>query len=289
MNAATPAFHHRRLWHAARVLSQTARHQRADGGVTARFVAAPRGAAPASLHQSAPLRLLLPDPEPDEVTTAALLNIGGGLAGGDALRVAVDVGAGARLTVATAAAEKIYRSLGDASRIDVDLRLGAGAALEWIPQEAILFDGAHLARRTTLRLAPGARLLAVDALVFGRAARREVVSALTVRDAWRLHLGDRLAWADGLRITDPAVLADRFRFGAAGAMASLLAVGPDPQALLAALRAAEVPATMPAPGVVLARILGDSTAVRRHLSAAILALRPVLLGLPARLPRLWTN
>lgn len=234
----------------------------------------------------APLRLLLPDPEPDEATTAALLNIGGGLAGGDALRIGIGLDRSARLTVATAAAEKIYRSLGPPTRIDVALDVGAGAWLEWIPQETILFDGAVLARATTIRLAPDARLLAVEILVFGRAAHREVLGSLSLRDAWRLHRGDRLVWADSLRIDDVAVLADRFRFGGAGALATLISVGPDVRGLL---REAGLAATMVAPGVVLARALGGATEVRATVGAAIRALRPALLGQPARLPRLWTN
>ncbi|WP_431281807.1 urease accessory protein UreD [Humitalea sp. 24SJ18S-53] len=271
-----------------------ARHQRAEGGILARFTAAPHGAAPADLRQMAPLRLLLPDPEPDEATTAALLNIGGGLAGGDALRIGITLDADARLTVATAAAEKIYRSLGPPTRIAVDLAAGAGAALEWIPQETILFDRASLARATTIRLAADARLLAVETLVFGRAAHKEVLATLTLHDSWRLHVGDRLLWADAMRITDAAVLADRFRFGGAGALSTLLCVGPGAAALLPVLRnalagPARAAATIPAPGLLLARIIGEATAVRATVAAAILALRAPHLGLPARLPRLWTN
>lgn len=235
------------------------------------------------------MRLLLPDPEPDEVTTGALLNIGGGLAGGDALRVGIDLAAGARLTLATAAAEKIYRSLGPPCRIDVALDIGPDAALEWIPQETILFDGAAMVRTTTLRLAPGARLLAVETLVFGRAARGEILATLRLRDAWRLHLGARLAWADTLRIDDAAVLAGRFGVNGAGALATLIAVGPEPAALRMLMRDAGLAATIPSQGVVLARALGTSTAVRAMVATAIRVLRPALLNLPARLPRLWTN
>ena len=42
-----------------------------------------------------------------------------------------------------------------------------------------------------------------------------------------------------------------------------------------------------APGLLVARWLGEATAVRAGLSAAIVALRAAALGLPARLPRLW--
>ncbi|HZH46607.1 MAG TPA: urease accessory protein UreD, partial [Roseococcus sp.] len=201
------------------------RHQRADGGVTARFAAALRGARPLELSQAAPLRLLLPDPEPDECSIAALLNTGGGLAGGDHVHVALRLDPQARLTLATAAAEKVYRSLGPATRVEVTLDAGAGAALEWIPQETILFDGASLDRRTEITLAGDARLLAVESLVFGRAARGEVIGRLALRDAWRLRVEGRLLWADALRL-DASALSAALRFGGAGAHATLLCAGP---------------------------------------------------------------
>jgi urease accessory protein len=48
-------------------------------------------------------------------------------------------------------------------------------------------------------------------------------------------------------------------------------------------------ATVPRPGLMLARWLGGATTVRRAVGDAIVALRSDRLGLPARLPRLWTT
>lgn len=270
------------------------RHQRADGGVSARFGPAQAGGKPLELLQSAPLRLLLPDPEPDEASIACLLNTGGGLAGGDKLRVALRLDAGTRLTVATAAAEKVYRSLGPATRIGVSLDVAAGAALEWIPQETILFDGAMLERRTEIAMAADARLLAVESLVFGRAAGGEVITRLALRDAWQVRLDGRLLWADALRLPNALALKDPLRFGGAGACATLLCAGPGVAALLPVLRAAvggslRAGATLPTPSLLLARLLGEAGAVRAALSAALVALRPLHLRQPGRLPRLWTN
>ena len=50
------------------------------------------------------------------------------------------------------------------------MALGAGARLEWLPQEVILFDGAMLQRRQEFALGAGAELLLAEMLVFGRAA-----------------------------------------------------------------------------------------------------------------------
>ena len=91
---------------------------------------------------------------------AVIVNTAGGVAGGDRLDLEVTVGAGARLVVTTAAAEKIYRTLEPDATIDVKLMVGAGAALAWLPQETILFDRARLKRSIEIDLAADARLRA---------------------------------------------------------------------------------------------------------------------------------
>src|SRR6185503_14214326 len=51
---------------------------------------------------------------------------------------------------------------------------GLGQAwLEWLPQEAILFDGARLRRQTEVNVAPGGQFLGCEMIVFGRLARGE--------------------------------------------------------------------------------------------------------------------
>ena len=276
------------------------RHQRADGAFELVFGTTPRDAGPATvlrhLYQQAPLRLLFPRPEPGEPPLAALLNCAGGLAGGDALRQAVRLDAGATATLSTAAAEKVYRSLGPETRIESHLALGPGARLEYLPQETILFDGARLDRRMRVDLGPGAVLLGVEMLVFGRAARGERLASGLLRDRWRLHGPDgALLWADALALEAglPAAAADPFGFAGAEAAAMLLLAGGEAEAgrpLLRDLPAlAPGAATLPRPGLLLARWLGPAAAVRAALGAAIPALRALALGLPPRLPRLWTT
>ncbi|WP_043360467.1 urease accessory protein UreD [Belnapia sp. F-4-1] len=266
------------------------RHQRADGAFELGFAPSPRGTVLRHLFQQAPLRVLFPDPEPGEPPTAALLNCAGGLAGGDALRQSVRLEPGARATLCTAAAEKIYRSLGPEARIGTHLSLGAEAVLEWLPQETILFDGARMARRMEVELAEGARLLAVEMLVFGRAAAGERMRTGSVLDSWRLRGPGGLLWADALAFDDPASALDApFGFGGAGATAMLLLAAPEAEAMRDRLREADAAATLPRPGLLLARWLGGASTVRRAVGAAIAAVRGAALGRPARLPRLWTT
>ena len=107
---------------------------------------------------------------------AVIINTAGGVAGGDRYDLDVAVGADARLAVTTAAAEKIYRSLGADTHDRVS---GCGwrraARSHWLPQETILFDRARLSRSIDIELAAGAALLVAETLVFGRAAMGEAV------------------------------------------------------------------------------------------------------------------
>ncbi|MES2711418.1 MAG: urease accessory protein UreD [Pseudomonadota bacterium] len=267
----------------------SALHQRGNGILDVTLGPRDGGTALRHLHQVSPLRALFPTPERDEALTVAVVNTGGGLAGGDRLSISIHAEAGARATISAPAAEKIYRSLGPPSRIDCTLRLDAGAMLEWIPQETILFDGARLNRRINAELATGATLLAAETLVFGRAARSEAFTHGALLDGWRIRRDDILAWADGLAFEPPAVLADPFGFAGAEALATLVFCADGAAALLDPLRATGALATLPAKGLLVARWLGSAPTVRRELGAALCLVRSAALGLPARLPRLWTN
>ena len=267
-------------------------HQRARGGAELHFARSGAATRLAHLFQTAPVRILFPTPEADEPPLAALVNTAGGLAGGDALTLDLRLREGTVATLATPSAEKIYRSLGAVTRIDVSIEVGPGATLEWLPQETILFDGARLERRIAVALAPDARLLFAEMLVFGRRARGEVMRTGSVQDGWRLRRGGTLVWADGLALGGDVAgrLDDRFGFAGAEATACLaLATAGPLEPLRATLREAGTAATVARPGLLLARWLGDAAAVRGALGEAIRVLRAQALGLPARLPRLWTS
>jgi urease accessory protein len=250
----------------------------------------------ADLYQRDPLSLRLPQPDTGDILEASLITTSGGIVGGDRLAVAVTAGPGARLRVYPQAAEKIYRSLGPDSRIAITLKAEAGAWLEWLPQETILFEGARLRRDTRVEASAGARVLAGEFLVFGRRASGESLTQGLVHDAWRLIREGRLAWADALHVEGDlaAPLASAACLGGAGAYASLVYAADDAPARLAALRALLPPesdgsrhALSAVNGVVVGRFLGDALAVRRCYGSFWSAARAALAGLPPRLPRLW--
>jgi urease accessory protein len=263
-------------------------HQRADGRAELVLGPAPAGARLRHLFHAAPLRLLFPETDPGDPTLGAFVNVAGGLAGGDALSVTLALEEGARFTATTPAAEKIYRSLGAATRVASALTMAEDATCEWLPQETILFDGARLSRQLDIALAPGARLLAAEMLVFGRAARGERFRHGSLHDAWRVRRDGRLVWADALRLADPAALDRRFVLDSAGAVATLLLAAPDAAEHRSLARdLSDGGAGLVAPGLLLARWAGEAGAVRAALGTAIASLRQAALGHPARLPRLW--
>lgn len=270
-----------------------ARHQRAHGTAELGFVQTPRGTVLRHLFHAAPLRVLFPTPEPGEAPMAALVNVGGGLAGGDSLALRVSLGESAVAGVTTPAAEKIYRALAEDTRIATRLEIGANATLEWLPQETILFQGARLERRMEAALAPGARLLAAEMLVFGRVARGERLTEGSLFDSWRIRRDGRLLWADATALDGDiaARLNTPFGFGGAEAAGLLLLAAGEPEALAGRdlLRDAGCDATLARPGLLLARFLGSASVVRDAMAQAIPLLRAGVLQMPARLPRLWTS
>jgi len=231
--------------------------------------------------------------EGPEVCQHIIVHPPGGIAGGDRLEVSVAWGEGADAVVTTQAAEKVYRADGAPATMAARLTIGAGATAHWLPQETILFDGARLERRMQARLAPGARLLAAEMLVYGRVARGEQLGHGALFDSWRLWRDGRLHWADAAELGGDIAATLRSPFGFGGAEASaLLLLSAEAEVALSArdmLRQAGQDATLARPGLMLARWLGPASVVRESVALALPMLRAHSLGLPPRLPRLWTS
>jgi urease accessory protein len=151
------------------------------------------------LHESGSLRVRFPSPE-GEGLSAVFVNTAGGIAGGDRFDIDIAAGEGARLTLTTAAAEKVYRAAGPAAELNIALRAEAGSHLAWLPQETILFDRARIARRIDIDLAENASLLLCEIVVFGRVAMGERMQHGEFVDRWRLRRGGKLVFAETIRL-----------------------------------------------------------------------------------------
>jgi urease accessory protein len=239
------------------------------------------------LRQEGCAKIRLPRDAAAAGLEAVLLNTAGGLTGGDVLDWRIEAGAGADVTVATQACEKVYRARDGAARTTVTLDLGEGARLAWLPQEAILFDGAALIRRLDANLAAGARLLAVEAAVLGRTAMGEEVRQGAFRDRWRIRREGRLAFADDLALTGPVSSLAGLPplLGGGRAFATVLLVAADAERFVEPLRRilGASGGASAFDGKLVARLVAaDGLSLRRALLPALEALRD---GAP--LPRVW--
>ena len=151
------------------------------------------------LHESGSLRVRFPSPEADGLS-AVFVNTAGGIAGGDRFDIDIAAREGSRLTVTTAAAEKVYRAQGPAAQVNIALKAENGAHLAWLPQETILFDRARVLRRIDIDLAETASLLLCEIVVFGRAAMGERMLNGEFVDRWQLRRGGRLVFAETVRL-----------------------------------------------------------------------------------------
>ena len=264
------------------------RLQRASGACRVAFDRRDGGTRLGDLYQRDPCRVLFPKGEPGDPPLAVLLTTSGGVTGGDSLDMAIEAGPQARAVATTQAAEKIYRAApgSPACTIAVALRLADGADLEWLPQETIVFEGARLQRRTVAEVAPGARLLACEMVVLGRAASGERFRDGLLLDSWSVRRAGRLLWTDTLRVAGETP--HGAGFGAANALCTVIGAWDEPSPDVARARdllAAADPAVRAGVtlvnGVLVARLLGEATAVRGAAIGFLTAFRG------RRLPRVW--
>lgn len=183
---------------------QTETLQRVAGAARIRFAKVDGQTRLADLYQKGSAKIRLPRVY-DATATAVLINTAGGLTGGDGLSYDVTIDKNAHAIVTTQTAERAYRSKTGLAKVTGVLKAGAGATLEWLPQETILFDRSGLARTLTAELAADARLMLLETIVVGRTAMGETVRQVSFRDRWRVRRENKLVFADDIRYDgDPA-------------------------------------------------------------------------------------
>ncbi|MFF4170629.1 urease accessory protein UreD [Streptomyces sp. NPDC001744] len=120
--------------------------------------------------------------------------------GGDRLAIEAAVRAGARLLVDSAAATLALPGRGaDAATYDVRIDVADDGVLRWLPEQVVSAAGSHLRARTTVELAPAARLVLREEQVLGRHGEPPgtLTTRLTVRRAGRPLLDQELSFGPG--------------------------------------------------------------------------------------------
>lgn len=244
-----------------------------------------------------PLRIQKPlYPEGDAVCHAIVLHPPAGIVGGDTLDIAVEVGAGAHALLTTPGAGKWYRSGGRPAAMTQTLRVAAGAICEWLPQEAIIFDGAEATMTTHIELETGTRFIGAEMCCFGRTGSGERFTQGRYSSHTRIRVDGRPVWLERGRVDGGGALLDS-PVGLAGqpVTGTLWIVGPEvDEALRDACRAIEPSvgdgAVTLLPGVLVARWLGPACEPGREWFSRLWAcVRPALTGRDAATPRIWNT
>ena len=115
----------------------------------------------------------------------------GGIVAGDHLNISVNAGEHCHALITTPAAGKFYRSMGEQAVQTVSIKVEEGAALEWLPQETIIYQGAQLRSAVKVELAAGARFIAWEMLSLGRPACGENFDHGLADMSWRIYCRDQ--------------------------------------------------------------------------------------------------
>lgn len=251
----------------------------------------------ATRHHVGPLRVQKAlYPEGASVCQVVVVHPPAGVVAGDSLAIDVDTGAGAHVQMTTPGAAKWYRSTGRVARSAATVRVSAGALVEWLPLETILFDGARAAIRLAVELADDARFIGWDITCLGRTASDERFDTGRLQQRLELFRDGRLLWCDHAVLEGGArALQSGAILGGAPVFGTMIATPGDADGeLVAACRRVRCESGSGAvtrlPHVFVARYLGNSVgAARTYFATLWHLLRPALAGRDAVDPRIWNT
>ena len=248
-----------------------------------------------------PLRVQKPlYPEGPQVCHAIVVHPPGGVVGGDRLSITAHVSDRAQALVTSPGAAKWYKANAQVSQQQIALTVGAGATLEWLPQETIFFDAAQVRLLHDVALAANASYIGSEILCFGRTAAGESFESGRIGQRTTIRRGGRLLWFEQSAIVAPsASMHGSMGLGGRTVCATLIAVGDNLTAALINGLRAEADLTTQGVGsfgatlmksVLVARYLGDSSGMaKRLMGLAWQHVRPAIAGRAAAVPRIWNT
>lgn len=263
-----------------------------------------RGTARTVVHDrhDGPLRVLASLwPEDPAICHSVLVHPPGGLVGGDALEIAVELDAGAHALITSPGATRFYRSTGATASQHITAVLAPQARLEWLPLETIAYSGCLGENAMHFELAPGAEMIGWELLALGLPAsgqpfeRGRFGQSLEIPDQWlergvtdatdKLLLDSPLGWA-GRRVLGTLWFATGTDLPDAR-RDTLLDAAREVTAADAALNAS-AGSTSPSNRVVVLRVLAPRVEPAMALLTRVRAAwRQVAWQLPANAPRIW--
>lgn len=169
-----------------------------------------------------PLTVQRPFYPEGEVCHVYILHPPGGIVGGDELHIGAEVASGAHALITTPAAGKFYRSAGAVAKQTIELNIAKDATLEWLPQEAIIYQGAQLQSSVRVNLAAGAHFIGWEISVLGRPASQEGFDVGAADLRWQIMFEQQPILLERLRL-DASAFAARWGLQGCSTCGSLFA------------------------------------------------------------------
>lgn len=269
-----------------------------EAGLRLAFGRNDRGTVLQSAEHFGPLRVQRPFYPEGPVCHVYLLHPPGGMVAGDNLSIALDLEEGTHSLITTPAAGKLYRVAARArpQYQGVSAHVCKGAALEWLPQETIGFNGAVGELRNRFELESGATLIGWDILCLGRRASGETFDSGRLKQRIEIYRDGQPVFLDRMVIEGGSQMqAAPWGLNGQPVVGTLFAAlgdccTPDPDALRAHLPDGLEWGITRRGEMLLARYLGQSSeACRRGFEKLWEVLRPALLQRPAIRPRIWNT
>ena len=226
---------------------------------------------------------------------AVIVHPPGGIAGGDRLDIHIGCRDGSHGLVTTPSAAKWYGSSPESPASQL-VNVVLDGALEWLPQETIVFDRAEVRSDILVRAGSRGCMIGWDHLIFGRRASGESFTQGAFRQSLRIEIDGDIVWHDRLVLQGSDPLFDS-PIGMRGhhAFATMWALlrsgmrwsGPTLEALRA--DSPGVAWTVLHDRLLVGRILATPLGLKPMMMRAWSFLRPHVVGKPAVAPRLWAT
>ncbi len=253
------------------------------------------------LH-SGPLRVLQSlYPEGDAICHNVIVHPPSGIVGGDVLDISLRLAAGTHALVTTPGATRFYKSMDAPGTQQVLAHVATGARLEWLPLEAIAYNGSNAVNRAVFDLEPGAEMMGWDITALGLPNAGEQFE----RGVFNQHMEIPGLWLERARIdsVDKRLLDSPLGMAGMRCMGTLFFASGSAitrqrrEALLDAVRcvigqselAATAGATAPNPRMVVVRTLSPVVEpAMKTLRACWASLRSVAWSMADKPPRIWS-
>jgi len=243
-------------------------------------------------------------PEGPDCAHIYLLHPPGGIVSGDFLTIGVQAEESSHVLVTTPGAGRVYRARSDGAlqRQHINLQADAGAMLEWLPLETILFPSSRAQLETRVDLAENSAFIGWEITSLGLPANNirlnDADQQTTLKQGLKIYCNGRLLLNERLKLTPENNDVLNASAGFRGQpVHGLLVAGPFNEEIkeesmekLQALCESQ-PAGVSMNGQFLTvRYLGDCSEKARLLLTDVWAVvRPLLMQRPACAPRIWAT